>query len=148
MTEAAARFVSPVLMQAYAAEAPIVGKFHSERQAADVVDGIDAYVVLPASAHTLACIAFGDPVHAVVEAALRVTCPILIVPSMNTAMWNNRATQDNVGRLKARGISILDPVMGFEVSTMTAGIGAMPSIEAIAERLCSLLELAKVPRIV
>jgi phosphopantothenoylcysteine decarboxylase/phosphopantothenate--cysteine ligase len=63
---------------------------------------------------------------------------------MNVEMWGNPVLQENLGRLKARGMSVMEPGAG-ELACGAVGLGRLPEPEAIVEacaRLVSVQDLA------
>jgi phosphopantothenoylcysteine decarboxylase/phosphopantothenate--cysteine ligase len=72
----------------------------------------DAIVAAPATAHLLARLALGLADDAVTTLALAYTGPLFIAPAMNSAMWQNPATQENLEKLLARGVRMIEPGEG------------------------------------
>ena len=77
-----------------------------------LVAAADAFLIAPASANTIAKLAGGLADNLLTNAALAATCPVLVAPAMNTRMLEHPATQDNLARLRDRGVTILDPGTG------------------------------------
>lgn len=73
-------------------------------------------LVAPASATTLARIAAGDCSDLVSAIACATTAPVVVVPSMNDAMYASPAVQDNLATLRAHGRWLVHPALGFEVA--------------------------------
>lgn len=72
----------------------------------------DMIIVYPCTANTLSKIANGiddTPVTSVLSVALGSKIPIIIAPAMHESMYNNYFVKENIQRLKAQGIEILDP---------------------------------------
>src|SRR6476620_11608847 len=59
----------------------------------ELVRNADAYLIAPASANTIAKLANGLADNLLTSAALAATCPVLVAPAMNNAMYENAATQ-------------------------------------------------------
>ena len=89
------------------------------------------YVIAPATADLLARLAAGVCDDAVTLAAVACTCPVLLCPAMNDAMWRDAAVQRNVAELEARGVTRLGPVEGH-LAEGYAAIGRMVEFEDIA----------------
>src|SRR5688500_13325606 len=68
----------------------------------ELVRNADAFLIAPASANTLAKLAGGLADNLLTSAALAATCPVLVAPAMNDAMWAHPAPQENVARLRDR----------------------------------------------
>jgi phosphopantothenoylcysteine decarboxylase / phosphopantothenate---cysteine ligase len=141
MTEEATRFVTPLAFQSLTYR-PVYSEMWStlENAAAHVKLGQEADVVLvaPATAHTIASIAAGLADNLILTTILSTTAPILIVPAMETHMWHNAATQDNVALLRRRGIEVLEPDEGLLASGIS-GRGRMPGIDRVEGELRALL---------
>jgi phosphopantothenoylcysteine decarboxylase/phosphopantothenate--cysteine ligase len=91
----------------------------------ELVRNADAFLVAPASANTIAKLAHGLADNLLTSAALAATCPVLVAPAMNNAMYENPATQANVELLRARGITILEPGVGALGSKHEWGVGRL-----------------------
>lgn len=92
----------------------------------------DCMLICPATANTIAKIANGIADNLITTSALSIKGPLLIAPAMNTAMWENRATQSNISTLRERGVQIL-PVGTGALACGDVGAGRMISIESIVE---------------
>jgi phosphopantothenoylcysteine decarboxylase/phosphopantothenate--cysteine ligase len=91
----------------------------------ELVRNADAFLVAPASANTIAKLANGLADNLLTSAALAATCPVLVAPAMNNAMYENAATQANLDTLRARGITVLDPGVGALGSKHEWGVGRL-----------------------
>jgi phosphopantothenoylcysteine decarboxylase / phosphopantothenate---cysteine ligase len=92
----------------------------------EVVRRADVFLIAPASANTVAKLANGLADNILTSAALAATCPIVIAPAMNNAMYENAATQANLETLRARGVHVMDPGTGSLASRGEWGIGRLP----------------------
>jgi phosphopantothenoylcysteine decarboxylase/phosphopantothenate--cysteine ligase len=90
--------------------------------------------ICPATANTIAKIAHGIADNLLTTCVLSFSGPIVVVPAMNTVMWNNPATQKNIDVLRERGISVLDVDEG-ELACGESGKGRMKGVEEIATYL-------------
>jgi phosphopantothenoylcysteine decarboxylase/phosphopantothenate--cysteine ligase len=93
-------------------------------------------LVCPATANTIAKIAHGIADNLLTTLALSFENRIMIAPAMNSAMWNNKATQDNIAALRTRGCIAL-PVDEGELACGDDGPGRLLPIETIAEAVCN-----------
>src|SRR5436190_2591045 len=105
----------------------------------EVVRRADVFVIAPASANTIAKLAHGLADNLLTSAALAATCPVLVAPAMNNAMYEHPATQANLALLRARGVTVLDPGVGALGSKGEWGVGRLPepsdllaAVEAVA----------------
>src|SRR5256712_7243677 len=116
MTEAATRFVTPVTFQALSNQ-PVWSDLWDQR-VPDAMGHIELsrdrelIVVAPASADFMAKVAHGlaDDLLSTLCVARR--CPLMLAPAMNVEMWENAATQRNLGVLRDDGVLIEGPVAG------------------------------------
>jgi phosphopantothenoylcysteine decarboxylase/phosphopantothenate--cysteine ligase len=95
--------------------------------------------VAPATAHFLARLAWGLADELLTTTALACDCPVIAAPAMNTRMWENQATRDNVERLLARGVVLAGPGSG-PLACGTSGDGRMLEPEAVLDVVLSVLE--------
>lgn len=98
----------------------------------------DAFVIAPATAHILAKLAHGFADDAVSATALDTRAPLIIAPAMETGMWENVVTQDNVATLKARGTIIVEPGVGRLASGLS-GRGRLADLDVIIDTLRATL---------
>ena len=98
-------------------------------------------VIAPLSANTLAKLAHGLADNVLTQAALAFRGPVLVAPAMNVRMFEHPATQENVARLRARGVETVGPETG-ELAEGESGWGRMSEPVAIAERCRRLLSVA------
>jgi phosphopantothenoylcysteine decarboxylase/phosphopantothenate--cysteine ligase len=90
-----------------------------------LVDRADLYVIAPASANTLAKLANGLADNLVTTAALAAGCPVMVAPAMNDRMYLHPATQENLDRLRARGVTVIPPAVGELASRGERGVGRL-----------------------
>jgi phosphopantothenoylcysteine decarboxylase/phosphopantothenate--cysteine ligase len=84
----------------------------------------DAVVVAPASADFIARLAQGRADDLLTTLCLASDRALFVAPAMNLRMWANRATQDNIARLKGRKVTLLGPGHG-ELAEGEVGPGRM-----------------------
>ena len=73
-----------------------------------------------------------------VALALNPKARILVAPAMNGKMWLHPATQENVGRLKARGVEFIGPEEGL-LSCGYEGLGRLWPTDKVAGRALELV---------
>ncbi|HUK60971.1 MAG TPA: bifunctional phosphopantothenoylcysteine decarboxylase/phosphopantothenate--cysteine ligase CoaBC [Stellaceae bacterium] len=116
MTAAAERFVTPLAASALSGERVYDDLFsltdESEMGHLKLAQDADLVVVAPATADLLAKMATGLADDLASTALLATTRPILVAPAMNTRMWENPATRENLARLEARGVRRVGPASG------------------------------------
>jgi phosphopantothenoylcysteine decarboxylase/phosphopantothenate--cysteine ligase len=136
VTPAAARFVSPLVLQTLSGETVRSQLFDpSEEGEIDhiaLADWADAVVVAPATANVLARMAHGLADDLVTTLLLATRAPVLVAPAMNVNMWDHPATRDNVETLRSRGVAFVGPEPGW-LACGWEGEGRMSAPSAIAE---------------
>jgi phosphopantothenoylcysteine decarboxylase / phosphopantothenate---cysteine ligase len=146
MTRAAQEFIQPLTFAALTGRPVITGLFsqgNPEETLSSAVEHIavaqdnEAFVVAPATADLLAKFAYGLANDFLSTLYLAFTGPVLLAPSMNTAMWQHSATQENLDRLRARGCRIVAPDEGW-LACGTIGAGRLAEPSEIAEAVDAL----------
>ncbi len=102
-----------------------------------LTDETDIFVIAPASANTIAKMTFGVCDNLLTSTFCAYKKQVVIAPCMNTNMWENPATQQNIETLKQRGIIVVEPETGF-LACGTNGKGRLADINSIYEtvKLC------------
>lgn len=143
MTKNATRFVSPLTFETLSGHPVAVDTF--ERPATWEVEHIalakraDLFLIAPATANIIAKLAHGIADDMLSTTALATRAPIMIAPAMNTGMWDNPATQQNLSVLAARGAHIVAPATGH-LACGDSGAGKLEDVEVIAERAMRALK--------
>src|SRR6266567_2561820 len=105
---------------------------------AELADHASLLVIAPATAQIIAELAHGFAGHPLAAIALATRAPILVAPAMNGKMWGHAATQENVEKLKARGVEFIGPEEGM-LACGYEGIGRLWKVNDIAFRAEFLL---------
>lgn len=117
MTDAAAKFVTPLTFQAVSGNDVHTEMFDAGTawQVAHIslVRKSELFVILNATANTLAKLAHGIADNLLTTCALATRNPLLIAPAMNTAMYEAEATRKNIETLQERGCEFVAPGSGF-----------------------------------
>lgn len=146
MTEAAAKFVSPLVFQELSQEAVYIDMFSLRK--ADSIKHIslaqwaDFCVIAPLTANTLSKLACGicDNLLTTVVCAFPEKTKTLLVPAMNERMWKNPIIAANANKLrKIKKYIMLSPAKG-ELACGAYGEGRMPEPQAIYQKIRSLLK--------
>ena len=98
----------------------------------------DVFVVCPATANVIAKMANGIADDMLTTSFLAFKCPVLVAPAMNTAMFENIATQTNLETLKNRGIEIIEPEVGV-LACEDVGKGRLADLDTIKEHIIRAL---------
>jgi len=138
MTEGATKFVAPLTFETLSRQEVLldmwsleyshrIGHIEATRRA-------DVFVVAPATARTIARLALGlgDDFLSCIYLASR--CPVLVAPAMDCDMFEHQAVQENLGRLRDRGVHIVEPDTGPLASGMV-GRGRLAALSEILARI-------------
>ena len=142
MTKNACQFVSPLTFETLSNHPVATDTF--DRPATWEVEHIalakraDVFVIAPATANILAKMAHGIADDMLSTTVLATKAPVLVAPAMNTGMWENIATQDNVKLLRQRGIRFIGPEGGF-LACGDTGAGRMSEPSEIYEAIENIL---------
>jgi len=128
MTPAACEFVTPLTFQALSGEPVHVELLDEQAEAAmghiELARWADAILIAPASANTLAKLAWGMADNLLTTLCLASQAPLAVAPAMNRVMWSAAATRDNMEKLQQRGVHIFGPGSGTQACGET-GEGRM-----------------------
>lgn len=136
MTKSATEFVTPLTFMTVSKNHVYVDEFETPN--ADRVNHIfladqtDVAIVAPATANTIAKMANGIADNIVTSALLATTSPVFVVPTMNSHMLANPATDANLAKLASFGIAVMPPATGF-LAEGYEGKGRMPEPTAILD---------------
>lgn len=142
MTEHAQQFVTPLTFKEISGNQVAVSmwsgnqEFNVEHIA--LANWADAFVVAPATANILAKMAYGLADDLLSTTLLAAQAPIIVCPAMNTGMYENPATQENIAKLKARGVTVMPPAVG-KLACGTSGAGRLPEPQQIVEFISGFL---------
>lgn len=142
MTPSSLAFVGPSTFGGLTNSQPILSSTQVDADGSvphiEAARGAGVYCIAPATAGVLAQLASGAADDPVALLATTMTCPIVLCPAMNDAMWRKDSVQQNVAALQARGLEVLGPVEGHLAEGYDA-IGRMVEPDQIVARLSSLL---------
>jgi len=136
MTKGACEFISPLTLRTLTSRPVMSEMFEEPRQwnveHIAVSQWADLFLLAPATANIIGKMANGladDLLSAVLMAAQK---PIIVAPAMNTGMYYNPAVQDNMKRLKERGILFVEPEEGL-LACGDVGKGRLAPVEQILQ---------------
>jgi phosphopantothenoylcysteine decarboxylase/phosphopantothenate--cysteine ligase len=136
LTPEAARFVSPLALQAVSNQSVRLNLFdpgeEGEIDHIGLADWADLVVIAPCTANLMAKMVHGLADDLVSTVLLATRAPVLVAPAMNVNMWNHPATQQNLAVLRDRGVAFVGPEAG-ELACGWEGLGRMSDPETIAE---------------
>ncbi|MDX6447332.1 MAG: phosphopantothenoylcysteine decarboxylase / phosphopantothenate---cysteine ligase [Blastocatellia bacterium] len=142
MTKHACEFIQPLTFRALSGSYVLVDDY-----AADNPDPIahitfsqtiDLFIIVPATANTLAKLANGIADDFLSSTYLACTAPVLVAPAMNTVMWEHPATRRNLQKLRDDGVILIDPDEG-EMACGAFGPGRLSEPERIVSAALDLL---------
>ena len=142
LTENACRFLAPLTFETLSGHPVAADTF--ERPATWEVEHIalakraDLFLIVPATANIIAKMAAGIADDMLSTTVLATAAPVLIAPAMNTGMYRNPATQDNIALLKRRGVQFVPPVSGH-LACGDEGEGKLNDPEIIAGTALQML---------
>ena len=138
LTQAAESFIGTATLQALSGNAVSTDKAPADLSHITLAQNVDAIVVAPATANTIAKAACGLADNLASNILLAHTVPVLYAPAMNSAMWTNPATCRNVAFLKENGAAFVGPESG-SLACGACGAGRMSGPTTIVEALEALM---------
>lgn len=144
MTENATKFVTPLTFEQLTGRRVMVDTF--DRNFSHQVEHIslatrtDLVMIAPATANVCAKLAHGLADDMLTTTVLACRCPKLIAPAMNTNMYENPVTQDNLEILRRYGWDVIEPASG-RLACGAVGKGKMPEPEDLVQHILRYLAL-------
>lgn len=116
MSDSAQKFISALTFESITGQ-PVATSFWEETKPGAIghialADWADAVVVAPASADFIAKASFGFAESPLLAVLLATKAPVIMAPAMNVHMYENAATQENIAKLTARGVTFVEPDSG------------------------------------
>jgi len=148
MTRAACEFITPLTFAALTGKKVITGLFAQSGGEANLESAIehiavaqrtDLLLVAPATADIIAKFSRGISDDFLSTLYLATTAPVVVAPAMNVNMWNHPATQENLERLRGRGVHVVNPDEGYLACGMT-GAGRLAGQDAIVSTVREVLQ--------
>lgn len=142
MSPRACEFVTPLTFRALSGSHVIVDDYAPDNPdpIAHITfsQTVDLFIIAPATANIIGKFANGIADDFLTTTYLAATSPILVVPAMNTTMWQHPATQRNIQRLRDDGVHIIEPEAG-EMACGTIGPGRLSEPERIVAAALEIL---------
>lgn len=143
MTQNATQFMNPITFESLTGNKCLVDTFDRNFQFqvehVALAKRADLAIVAPATANIMAKLAHGLADDMLTTTLLACRCPRLIAPAMNTRMYENPITQDNMDILRKYGFRIIEPAVGH-LACGDTGAGKLPPETLLLE--CILDEIA------
>jgi len=142
MTKHACEFVAPLTFETLSNHPAVTDTFARpdtwEVEHIALAKRADVFVIAPATANILAKMAHGIADDMLSTTVLATKAPVLVAPAMNTGMWENIATRENVEILRRRGIRFIGPEGGF-LACGDTGAGRMSEPKEIFDEIERIL---------
>lgn len=136
MTEHAQKFVTPLTFKEISGNKVATSMWESNQEFnvehIALANWADAFLVAPATANILAKMACGIADDLLSTTLLAAQAPIIVCPAMNTGMYENPITQDNIKKLADFGVTVMPPAVGV-LACGTSGAGRLPEPQQIVE---------------
>ncbi|OQY13170.1 MAG: bifunctional 4'-phosphopantothenoylcysteine decarboxylase/phosphopantothenoylcysteine synthetase [Desulfobacteraceae bacterium 4572_19] len=142
MTAGATEFVTELTFRTLSKKRVYTNLF-SDKDGGDIAhiklaEEADLVIIAPATANSIGKFAQGIADDALSTLILAVKVPVIICPSMNSGMYENRAVQRNLDILEEDGFRIVEPESG-KLACGVSGVGRLPALEYIVDRIkCSV----------
>ncbi len=143
MTKAATEFVTPLTFREISGN-PVVADMWEEPKTWNVqhialASRADLFLIAPATANIVGKIANGIADDMLTTTVMATKAPIILAPAMNTNMYLNPITQQNLNKLAGLGYHIVEPASGM-LACGVDGPGRLPEPADIVKKVKSLLQ--------
>ena len=136
MTQNATQFITAVTFETLTGNKALVDTFDRnfsfQVEHIAVADQADLVMIAPATANVIAKLAHGLADDMLTTTVLACNCPKIVVPAMNTKMYENPVTQDNLNTLRRYGWEVVEPVNGY-LACGAVGKGKLPEPEVLLQ---------------
>jgi len=142
LTHAAGNFITPLTFRSLTHRPVITDIFDVESEQAvshvAMAQSTDIIVIAPATANIIAKLAHGLADDALTTTVLASSAPIAVAPAMDGYMFDNPATQENLEKLRQRGVTIIGPAEGHLASGLK-GMGRLVEVPQIVDTISAIL---------
>ncbi len=142
MTENACKFVTPLSFQTISGNYVITDMFSESKswevEHIELSKKADAFLIVPATANFIGKVASGIADDMLTTAVMAAKCPIILVPSMNTNMYENKIVQNNLNTLRGYGMEVIEPEEGL-LACGDHGKGKLPEPADIVNMTLEIL---------
>lgn len=146
MTQNATNFINPITFETLTNNKCLVDTFDRNFQFhvahVSLAQKADVMLIAPASANIISKLAHGIADDMLSTTALAASCPIIVSPAMNTHMYQNPITQDNIEILKSYNFTIIEPAVGM-LACRAEGAGKMPDETVLYEHILKTIACEK-----
>ena len=138
MTRAACEFITPLTMETLSANRVVCDLFDRdfswEVEHVSLAKRADYFAVVPATANFIGKMAGGIADDMLTTTVMATRAPVLVAPAMNTGMYENAALQENLEKLRSRGVHFVEPESGH-LACGDTGMGKLAPVERILQAL-------------
>lgn len=142
MSKEAVQFISPLTFRALSGNPVATDMFDPTSEFSiehvSLAKAADVVVVAPATANIIAKLAAGIADDLLCCTVLATAAPVLIAPAMETGMYANPVTQENLSRLRARNFVIIGPASGW-LASGKEGLGRLADVADIIGTIRQIL---------
>ncbi len=136
MTENGTQFITPVTFESLTGNKCLVDTFDRNFEFSvshvSLAKKADIFMLAPATANVIAKVAHGLADDMLTTTFLACKCPKYVAPAMNTQMYENPVTQDNLKLCASYGIHVIDPAVGY-LACGDVGPRKMPEPEVLLD---------------
>jgi phosphopantothenoylcysteine decarboxylase/phosphopantothenate--cysteine ligase len=142
MTKNACQFVTPLTFRSLSNNPVITDMWEEPKdwdvQHISVANRADLFIVAPATANVIGKIATGIADDMLSTTIMATKAPVFFVPAMNTNMYENPITQQNISKLQALGYKFMEPGVGTMAERGVYGKGRLPEPPQIVDEVTKL----------
>ena len=146
MTKNAVNFINPITFETLTGNKCLVDTFDRNFEFSvehvSLAKQADVVLVAPATANVIAKLAHGLADDMLTTTVLACTCKKIISPAMNTRMFENPITQDNLAICRRYGMEVIDPASGI-LACGDTGAGKMPEPEVLLQYILKEIQYEK-----
>lgn len=146
MTQNATNFINPITFETLTGNKCLVNTFDRNFEFSvehvSLAKKADVVLVAPATANVIAKLAHGLADDMLTTTVLACTCKKIISPAMNTRMFENPITQDNLRICEKYGMEVISPASGY-LACGDTGAGKMPEPETLLQYILRELRYKK-----
>ena len=138
MTKNATEFITPLTFEQLTGNRTMTDTFNRnfvhQVEHISLAERTDLVIVAPATANVCAKLANGLADDMLTTTVLACRCPKLVAPAMNTNMFENQITQDNLEKLRRYGFDVIAPASG-RLACGAVGAGKLPEPETLVQHI-------------
>ena len=142
VTQNSLNIISPLVFETLTGNPCYHDSFVHERREMGHIslkENVGLFLICPATANVIGKMANGIADDLLTTTYLSVTCPVIVAPSMNPAMYAHIAVQENIERLMKRGVHIIEPYEG-RVVCGDSGKGKLADITEIYNKVIDIVK--------